>query len=121
MNITIHDTVKSKTIKYKLVKMSNDKFQMYFSRFADRDFIISNVKYLWGAPTKNAIEFSITFMGESWKVKLMKLYKLCGNEMKDENAISFERAEKLFYEDPEEPRLHYMVGILEEVYRIEKA
>lgn len=111
----------SNSIKYHISVVSNDKFQLYFSSSADRDFIISNVKYLWAAPTKNAREFFINFMGEIWKVKYLKLYHLCGNEIKNENAISFERVEKLFSEDPEEPRLNYMLGILEEVYHIEKA
>lgn len=121
MKIKVNEAKNSNPIKYHISIVSNDKFQMYFSSFADRDFIILNVKYLWGAPTKNAREFSINFMGEIWKVKYLKLYHLCGNEVKYENAILFERVEKLFFEDPEEPRLNYMLGILEEVYHLEKA
>lgn len=122
MIITVNDiSTKSNTIKYKLNKLSNNKFELTFNSFVDRDFIISNIKQLWGAPTKDYRDFGINFMGETWKVKHLKLYQTVGNEIKSENAINFERVEKLYYEDVEEPRLNYMLGILEEIYHIEKA
>lgn len=123
MNITIHDTAKPKFIKYKYKAgiFSSDRFQLIFSTESDRDIVLSKIKYLWGAATEESKVFGINFMGEVWKVSGEKLYYLPGKELETSSVIFFQRVEKLYYEDFEEPRLNYMLGILEEVYHIEKA
>lgn len=121
MKIKVNEAKNSNSIKYYITVASNNKFYLYFSSFIDRKAILTHIKELWGVPNENISEFGINFMGETWKVEAIRLFHRRKNEVKLEDSITFERVERLYYEDSSSPRLKYMVGILEECFNLEKA